>query len=518
MQQDLVIVRSHHFVVKNPSPDIVPFLYRLASNYTIYGFVFDKTKRKNVWSPIKTFGICVGGGEEFRFHINQLEEFVHSVEKAGVRHLLQFEYQELFEADDVELKVRDGWTLRPQQNDAKAFVLGSDTEGRSPLLSMPMGTGKTVTALVTASEIGKRLAVVVLSGYVDKWVKDVMEVYDIEREEICVIQGGTSVVNATHWIDANGVNASGQKLPKVFVFSIDTLSRWLKRYEENPHATEMEVYGCLPDELMQRLRVGTVIFDEIHQHLHKIFRFFCFLDVSWTISLSATMLSSDMQIARIQRMMFPRHRRFEEIKMEQYIKCYACSYQIQNFHSSKIRTTEFGSNRYSHTAYEKSLLSHKTLGKQYVDMIVNLAIERYHLDYIEGDKMVIFVGTHKMARRVCEELKRRLPQYDTRTYLEGDPYENAIDSDIRVTTIISMGTAFDVPNLRVSIMTNSIDSAQSNLQVLGRLRKLSDRDVKFFYLYSSSIQRHVAYHNNKVELFKPKVMFINHLVLETLRP
>ena len=70
-----------------------------------------------------------------------------------------------------------------------------------------------------------------------------------------------------------------------------------------------------------------------------------------------------------------------------------------------------------------------------------------------------------------------------------DPYENIIEPDIRVTTIISGGTAIDIPNLRTLIL-NNIKSPVANLQTMGRLRDLQNRDVKFYYLYSEQIAKH----------------------------
>lgn len=380
-------------------------------------------------------------------------------------------------------------------------------------------THNTVTSLVTASKIGKRLAVFVLGRYMDKWVDDIQKTYDISKKEICVIRGNSSLLDASHWV-SGGSLSDRNELPKVFIISINTISVWAKHYCDNPHDPTLEAYGCQLYEFINELGIGTVIFDEVHQHLYAVYRILCFMNVDWAISLSATLLSKDMIIDRVQHAMFPRHARFEEIKMEKYINCYACSYQVQHFANARIQIADYGSTRYSHTAFETSLLKHKTIGKQYIDMIVKLVRDTYHDRYMKDDKCIVFVAMANTAAEVKQAIKHDdlLKSYDTRTYLESDPYENAMEPDIIVSTVLSAGTALDIPNLRVAIMTISVDSPVSNLQTLGRLRKLKDRDVHFYYLFCGSIPKHVEYHQNKVELFKNRVACHKTLLLPPLRP
>ena len=95
--------------------------------------------------------------------------------------------------------------------------------------------------------------------------------------------------------------------------------------------------------------------------------------------------------------------------------------------------------------------------------------------------------------------------------MEDDPYENAIEADIRVSTVLSGGTAIDIPNLRTALMTNSIQSPVSNLQALGRLRQLKDRDVTFSYMVNFHIPKQVDYHNRKKELFADRAVSFKEL-------
>ena len=97
-------------------------------------------------------------------------------------------------------------------------------------------------------------------------------------------------------------------------------------------------------------------------------------------------------------------------------------------------------------------------------------------------------------------------------YVEDDPYEHVIESDIRVSTLGSSGTAIDIPGLRCVILTISVRSIQSNEQVMGRLRKLPDRDVKFYAWNAANVPKQVEYQKQRIELLRDKVLLTRHLV------
>jgi hypothetical protein len=124
---------------------------------------------------------------------------------------------------------------------------------------------------------------------------------------------------------------------------------------------------------------------------------------------------------------------------------------------------------------------------------------------------MVFAGSIDMCTRITERLKKEFPYLDVRRYVEDDPYENAIEADIRVSTVLSGGTAIDIPNLRTALMTNSIQSPVSNLQALGRLRQLKDRDVTFSYMVNIHIPKQVDYHNRKKELFADRAVSFKEL-------
>ena len=377
-------------------------------------------------------------------------------------------------------------------------------------------THNTVTSLTSVAKRGFRFVVRVQAMYVDKWVNDIMEILKIDRSEICPIKGSDILQRATNYPE------SGMAMPKAFVVSISTMSSWCKLYEEDINNPRLEAYACSPSDFCQHLGVGTEIYDEAHLHPHAVYRNMCFTHVPKIIVLTATLLTKDPILRRVQSAMFPRVGRFEKIKMKRYITVHAASYQIFNFHGSKIQTTEQGQKNYSHAAFEKSIISNPKILRQYLKMITDMVLRTYFVDKAPGDTMMVFVATKRMADVVYARFKELWPEFDIRRYLQENDYPDILEPEIVITTIISGGTAIDKKDLRHVINTISIDSPNANAQVLGRLREMKHRetqnDVHFHYFYSSSIPKQVEYHRNKLELLQERVKEIKHELLDPIIP
>jgi superfamily II DNA or RNA helicase len=505
---------SHCVVIRNPTPSITKILYRLAADYTEHTMEFDPIRKKKVWRPSKTYGIYARSGREFRFHRNQWIELERELKR---QHIYESSYEvfemESFEGETVDLKLRPNWTLREDQELAKNFILEAPSRGEnSSLLMIPTGGGKTVTSMAVVAKRQKRFAVIILAGYVDKWIGDVTEILELEKKQIAVLQGTESLQRSTHY------PGSEVPTPPAFIISISTLQRWYKLYEENHNHPGLEGFACKPYEFFQHLGIGTVVFDEAHQHPHAVFKCFAYMHVPMAISLSATMLTKNPTLKKVQSVMYPMHTRFDQIKMKRYIISWKCAYQILDFDRSRLQTTEWGSNTYSHTAFEKSIIRNRSVLQQYLKMILNLVKETYEAEYMEKDKLIIFVATKAMADFVCSAIKKAWPHRDTRTYLQEDSYENVVEADIIVSTVISAGTALDIKNLRRAILTIAIDSPNASAQVLGRLRELKDRDVHFYWFSCSTIPKHEEYAANKIELYEERTAEQKKRFIGTIQP
>jgi hypothetical protein len=203
--------------------------------------------------------------------------------------------------------------------------------------------------------------------------------------------------------------------------------------------------------------------------------------------------------------MFPSASVYGDSMIKKYTDVYAVAYGMQEHRKKIVKTTNYGSNNYSHIAFEQSVTKRTDLLEIYYRLIDTTIQDYYMPDYQPKDKLLIFVATIQFATQLTAYLKKKYPDKLVNRYCDDDPYENLMTGEIIVSTVLSSGTAVDIPHLRVVIQTVCISSPVSNIQSLGRLRKLKDRDVKFVYLYCENIGKHKDYHMKRVELFKDRV-------------
>lgn len=367
-------------------------------------------------------------------------------------------------------------------------------------------THNTVTLCGIAESIGQNLAIAVLPRYMEKWGGDLVENLGLKKKDIMMVSGSKQVKGLIHMVK------HGSKPPFATIFSLVTLQGFFDLYEQDPKLC-LEEYGAIPQDIWKLLGIGLVGVDEAHEHLYSVFRLTLHLHGPKLVALSGTMLSEDHFIEKIQKTIFPHTVRFDKIKMKKYIKLIPLAYEFQDMRRYKIKTSAFGRTTYSQVEYEKSIIKNQLALGNYIAMIKDIVDMGYIDKKMEGDKLAIYCGSIDMCTRVTNHLKRCYPHLDVRRYVEQDPYKNVIEADIRVTTIISAGTAVDIPNLRCLINTNNISSHKANFQVLGRLRELKDRDVKMYYMYCEQIPKHVQYHQQKMEIYEDRVASIHCLKL-----
>ena len=359
-------------------------------------------------------------------------------------------------------------------------------------------THNTSTALFTIGKLNQRLGIVILPTYIEKWVSDICTVHDATTTDVMVIQGSKALRAVIEMAKTDSLDNN------YYIFSSRTMQEFINQYEEDPQLC-VDMYGCAPLELFPLMGIGTMLIDETHQHYHAIFKILIHTNVKFQIGLSATLMSDDALITRMHTVVYPDKCIYKGGELDRYTDVYAISYTIPEHFIKFIKTKNFGSNNYSHTAFEQSILRRNDILQKYIRMIKATVDDYYIEDYKEQDKIIIFVSTIALATRLADSMRSFYPEFQIRRYVEEDSYEEMLGGDIIISTPTSAGTALDIPRLRVAIQTVSISSAPTNIQNLGRLRKLKDRDVKFCYLYANNIGKQKEYHFKRMELFKPRV-------------
>jgi len=344
-------------------------------------------------------------------------------------------------------------------------------------------THNTVIAMNAVVKLQYKLAIIVLPKYIDKWVSDVKDTTNIVDEEICVIRGSASLID---------LMVNGSSNYKIIIFSLRTITNYIKEYETG--RIEEFKYPIQPEELMSKLHIGIILNDESHQEYHALYKASLYFDVKKFIGLSATLISDQEDITRMHNLLFPTSCRISGLaKYNRYIYVHAVEYTMTDVDTIKHARAR----GYSHTLFEQSIMSNPLLCSDYVDMIMWYVKKAYISQRMKGDRLLIFAATVDMCTLLQQTIKKLYLDLDVRRYVEDDDYVN-LKADICVTTVLSAGTAVDIPNLIACIQTISIGSVQANLQAVGRLRNIPNRKVRYYYVYCNGLEKQYKLHRQRV--------------------
>jgi hypothetical protein len=321
-----------------------------------------------------------------------------------------------------------------------------------------------------------------------------MDVYKVKRKDIMVIKGSASLDKAVELAHKKKLKA------KIILFSNRTLQNYLTTFESSPDLF-LNLGHIHPQELYPTLGVGVVINDEVHLDFHLNYCLYTYMHTGRSYALSATLIDDSPFMENMYSIVFPVKNRFKGGAYNKYIATTAILWSL--YRPEKVRTSEYGSSMYSHTAFEKSIMKHVPTLTNYMKLIDDIVKGGYikHKDRKPGHKLLILCATIDFATKLTKYLEREYPDMDVRRYVEDDPYENLLDADIRVSTILSSGTGHDIKNLFATIMTTGVKSPKSNLQAFGRTRAFADGTTpRFYYMACRDIPKQMDYHIAKMEL------------------
>lgn len=322
----------------------------------------------------------------------------------------------------------------------------------------------------------KKVGVVVLPRYIDKWEEDFLEYTDIDKNKIYKVQGRSSLEYVLEHADDY----------KVIIFSVRTLYNVLKDF------VDPEVESTIdPTKLFRELGIGVILSDETHQELNTVFNILMYSDVEKIIGMSATFISNRMSERKVQELLFPSKTRVSNLcTFDNYITYINAPYNI-DFRSYRINTSSYMG--YSHTAYEKSILKYRDLLNSYFEMIYNKIEEDYLTRRKDGERALIYFSLVDMCRLFANYLSKKESisalKLKVGKYTQEEPYETIFKLDILCSTLGSIGVGFNIPNLISIYHTVCVGSNKSNLQSIGRLRKLKDSECRFYNLYAINLKK-----------------------------
>jgi hypothetical protein len=457
-----------------------------------------KVRGRMVNVPDRTYAAALADRSEFRFHINQLDDLLQFLSRSGykessleiVRHPI-----DLDDYPDIEHVWISPKTPRNFQPGIIDYVL---SPGASKMVTLQTGQGKSFIAMWCAKQLRLRTLMTFKGGYADKWISDLEATFEMDPDELLMIRGSGGLIRFMDDV------LDGTTQAKFLIITNKTMYNYLKDHEVTKGKSEL--YPIPANLFFQICGIGFHVKDEVHLDFHFNFRTELYTHTVKTLSLSATMVNSDPFMNKMYDIAYPVSGRNDGGGYLKYIKATALTYKLT---LPKIYRYKGAQGGYSHNAFEGSMRSKKDFYPKYLE-IFKLVCESYFVSVMQpGQKMLIFCASVEMCTLVQAYLQKCFPQLKIGRYTQEDKYSVLEESDISVSTVLSAGTAVDIPNLRITFMSTSINSRQSNEQSLGRTRVLVDYpDItpEFLYLVCEDIEKQLEYHHTKIEYFKNKVL------------
>jgi len=371
----------------------------------------------------------------------------------------------------------------------EAICIAVDNESKLFVVKDYIVTHNTFISMSVISELKRLFAIIVLPRYLEKWINDVLYLTDIKRDEILVIQGGQSLIEA---ITTEGIH----KKYKCYIISLTTIRGFIKSYLTNTITGGLDLS---PEVITEALGVDIVLNDESHQEFFNVYNFMLFCNNRLTLGLTATLQHSDKYINKMYEIGFPLYNRISNvITAKKYVDILSIRFRFKNSRMIKFKN-HFG---YNQSAFEKSIIKHGPTLRNYLDMINSISKNIFFKHRLNDEKMLVFMGTVKMCTIVVDYIQRKHPNIKVTKYTEEDSYSVIAANDFIVSTLGSASTALDIPNLISVLNTVNTDSKQSNTQSKGRLRFIEDKKLIYAYTWSSDIRPHKRYNVNRIDLFK----------------
>lgn len=408
------------------------------------------------------------------------------------------DYQITYDLDDKFLDI----VSVEYSHEEEAVCISIDHPAQLYVVNNFIVTHNTYCFLQGFAGIQHRCCLILPAKYIQRWVADLTgegQVVDLQEDDLWVVKGAPDFAK----LIAKAKN--GEFKAKMVIFSSTTFQIYLKAFRDDP-VEALREYGCAPIDLMKLLKVGVLGRDEVHELFHFNFLVDLAVNVHKTISLSATVDFDNKMTNKMCALMFPKSEQINNGVWDKYINAVGLFWRLEK--PKLMRCTLNGA--YNHGAFEASIIKNKRTLENYLDMIEDM-VDSIYSRMTNGDKVLIFAYTTQMCTLIADRLRdvySHDPEIKVNRYVGEDDYTDLMEGDIIVSTLKSSGTAVDISGLFACLMTTAIYSTQSNVQALGRLRKLKGRphlNPEFYYLVCKDIDKHIDYHKAKIKQFDQKV-------------
>jgi hypothetical protein len=471
-----LIIRNINFIVKGIDIEKLHGFEHFLKRLTTLKRAYDHKKNKTYWVSDKIYygKAYKKGVPYFYFPISLLQKFIWIITENHIsKDDIKITFKKHYHTASLDREVASYFPLKDYQ--VKYIDICSSLEkGAISFIDLPPGKGKTVISCNTIGRLNMRTGIIVLPLYIDKWILELKKYFNVTDDEYYVVQGSDTLKKL---VSMESIEY------KFILFSTRTITNYFEDFETGT----LDKSLIAPDELMEHLQIGTIYSDESHQEFYSLYKASVYFDGIKFFGSSATLDSLAAEMKYLYRVVFPDDYIITGIvEFPPHIDVVATQYYIADSRRIKCKN-RYG---YSHDLFEKHILRNNLLLSGYVDMILGLLDKYYVSRKLESEKAVIFVSKKIMATLLKNKIKQRYPELKVNTFIQGDPIENLMESDVCVSTPRGGGTAHDIDKLIYVLNTVSIKSLQSNHQNPGRLREIKDRDTIYGFLYCGDIDNH----------------------------
>lgn len=370
----------------------------------------------------------------------------------------------------IKVEVKPEFHDRPWQ--VNLIKQCSNPEPGLRVLAAQTGKGKTYSAIRAICNLGYA-SVVIAPGLADQWIEKWIE-YTGREDLVYKIQEFPSLKNLMDDKDL---------MPGVFVCSTQTMQSYCKG---------REAYKTLPynfTEFFRHYGIGIKVVDEGHMNFHANVRMDLKCNVPYPMIATATPTQNNKYAKRIFDKIYPENVRYGLEAYDRYVDVYF--YNYSGTVDERRCTRRRG---YSHMLYEKELLRKRTKFEFQVEKVICPAINQHFIPAFKpGYKGLIFVSTVAMAQALTVALQSIYPQLNILEYVGSSDDAVLEEADIFISTPGKAGTGLDVKNLIFVMNTISLQSSVLNPQMIGRLRKIDDKNVVYVDVCDTNLSAHLRH-------------------------
>ncbi len=351
------------------------------------------------------------------------------------------------------------------QEDSIEFLAKPQSQS---FLALDVGIGKTYCVVNHICKSHKT-AMVISYSLSEQWHKRIFDYTD-------AINGKSVVMISSSAFLEDIVSKKIKPNAAIYLVSISTLVSYM-----NIHGKDSI------QEIANVLGIGIKVFDEAHVRYLQFNDIDLNMQVEQTIYLSATPGRSQYSEDRMFKKIYSHVETFGSFtqKMNDY---YIIRYLTIDSHSvAKDRVGLKTMRGFSSLRYVDYLMS--KYHNEMIDMIMGYAKDILKED--DTGKILIVIDWLKYIESAKEYIVENYPEYSCGAYCnivkDKRERERALDDRIILGTISSMQNGRDIANLRAVFTLTQFSSSIVAQQLLGRLRKIPNKDVYYFDIADRSV-------------------------------